>query len=94
MGVIILIYFSLLIYIFISFTNNELLYWIKKSRAFNVSESLSDSDIAKDKLKQSRRIFYGQLSSCQKANECLQNSDYKEFFRKKAKREMIVNDIF
>lgn len=94
MGIIILIYFSLIIYIIISFSNNELLYWIKKSRPFNVSESLSESDKIKEKQKHSKKIFYGQLSNCQKANECLQNSDYKEFIRKKAKREMIVNDIF
>ncbi len=94
MEVIILIYIGLLFYIFISFSNNELLYWIRKSRYFNVSELISDSETSNNKLKKSRKIFYGQLSNCQDANECLENTDYKEYYRIKTKREMIINDIF
>jgi len=82
MGIILLIHLFLFIYIFICLINNELFFWVKKAQ--NISQESNGSKIN----------FYGELSKCKRIDDCLENSDYKEYtFRKLLKKLFSQDEI-
>ncbi len=81
MGIIVLIYLFLFIYIFICLINNELFFWIKKSQNISPGESVGV-----------KNHFHGELSKCKRIDDCLENSDYKEYTSRKVIKKLFTHD--